>query len=77
MRISYDPIEDPASYFSDLANGTIFRYEGEGYFMKVRTRGDISRVNAVSLADYSLLYFDDEDQVIPVDAILTIKGEEP
>ena len=76
MKISYDPIEDPTAYFSDLANGTIFRYESEGYFMKIRTRGDSGLVYAICLQDYSLLYFDGEDQVIPVEAILTIKGEE-
>ena len=77
MRISYDPIEDPISYFNDLDHGTIFRYNDEGYFMKIRTRGDISRVNAICLYDYSLVYFDDDDHVTPVDAILTVKGKEP
>lgn len=77
MKITYNPIGYPTMNFSELINGVIFRYEHEGYFMKVRTRGDISRVNAVSLADYSLLYFDDEDQVTPVDATLDIEGEEP
>lgn len=77
MKITYNPIGYPTMNFSDLANGVIFRYESEGYFMKTRTGRDISRVNAVSLEDYSLLYFDGEDQVTPVDATLTIEGEEP
>ena len=77
MRISYDPIEDPISYFDDLDCGAIFRYNDEGYFMRIKTRGDISRANAICLDDYSLVYFDEDDQVITVDAILTIKGKDP
>ena len=77
MRISYDPIEDPTSYFDDLDCGAIFRYKDEGYFMRIKTRGDINRANAICLDDYSLVCFDVDDQVTPVDAILTIKGEEP
>lgn len=77
MKITYNPIEYPTSYFDDLDCGDIFGYRDEGYFMKVKTRGDISRANAVCLDDYSLVYFDDDDQVTPVDATLTIEGEEP
>lgn len=77
MKITYNPIEYPTSYFDDLECGDIFRYRDEGYFMRVRTRGDISRTNAVCLDDYSLVYFDDDDQVTPVNATLDIEGEEP
>lgn len=79
MKITYNPLGHPTTDYSDLDYGTIFRYEYKGYFMKTREerRGDIGRVNAVSLEDYSFLCFDDDDQVTPVDAILTIKGEEP
>lgn len=75
MKITYNHIE-PTSY-DDLDCGDIFRYSDEGYFMKVKTRGDISRANAVCLDDYSLVYFDEDDQVTPINATLEIKGEEP
>lgn len=76
MKITYNPLGLPTSYFDVLDCGDIFRYKDE-YFMRVKTRGDISRANAVCLDDYSLVYFDDDDQVTPVDATLTIEGEEP
>ena len=77
MRITYNPIKYPILYFDDLDCGAIFRYEDEGYFMRIKTRGDINRANAICLEDYSLVYFDEDDQVTPVDATLTIEGEEP
>lgn len=76
MKITYNPIGYPTMDYSDIAYGTIFRYEHEGYFMKTRGRED-ALVGAVSLTDYSVLYFNDDDQVTPVDATLNIKGEEP
>lgn len=77
MKITYNPIEYPTSYFYDLDCGDIFSYGDEGYFMRIKTRGDISRANAVCLDDYSLVYFDEDEQVTPVDATLNIIGEEP
>lgn len=76
MKITYNPIGHPTTNFSDLDYGTVFRYEHEGYFMKTRGYKN-ALATAVSLTDYSLLYFDDDDQVTPVDATLDIKGEEP
>lgn len=77
MRITYNPIKYPILYFDDLDCGAIFRYKDEGYFMRIKTRGDINRANAICLEGYSLVYFDEDDQVTPVDATLTIEGEEP
>lgn len=75
MRITYNPI-DPTIDFNDLTEGEIFRYNDEGYFMKTRERGGaINDSNAVCLEDYSLVHFDDEEQIVPVDATLIIEGE--
>lgn len=72
MKITYIPI-----YFDDLECGDIFSYRDKGYFMRVKTREDIGCANAVCLDDYSLVYFNNDDQVTPVNATLDIEGEEP